>query len=356
MLAIVVAACGTTSTRTVDTPRFYGYEMSGSTTLDREEPPVPPEKAVAALATNRRVAFVPPDSCLDMRAADSSTAVDRRVLRMQCGVTMSELEREAERAGFEVVTWQSLKGGARPLDSAKEQRIDLLFEVNELDVVEEHDRASSIEFNYVTGEGPATGKLLPLQVTARENSLCEAYHAKSAPQIGGLTSVLDIKMVQVTNGSVLWSYRHVEDARADEASTVIRFPVRAEQKVRTRRPWWPWVVVAIGIGIAAGAGEPAIGGGIAAAGVVTALVLPKKTSPVGEPVPEPMTSVLCQRPHIADVGPVAERPAETRSSTFRRHSKIDAKDALEEQRRILIKRSVAVFMKQLTSARSVPRR
>src|SRR5262245_13086891 len=205
ILAAVATACGTTSTRTVDTSRFYGYEMSGSTTLDREPPPIAPDKAVAALASQRRVAFVPPDSCLDMRAADSSTAVDRRVLRMQCGVTMSELEREAERAGFEVVTWQSLKGGARPLDAAKEQRIDLLFEVNELDVIEEHDRASSVEFHYVAGD-IGGGKLDPLQVTARENGLCEAYHAKAAPSIGGLTSVLDIKMVQVSNGAVLWSY------------------------------------------------------------------------------------------------------------------------------------------------------
>ena len=47
---------------------------------------------------------------------------------MQCGVTMSELEREAEKVGFDVVTWQSLKGGSRkPLDQAKELKIELLF-------------------------------------------------------------------------------------------------------------------------------------------------------------------------------------------------------------------------------------
>src|SRR5215467_13621189 len=146
--ALAVAACGSIAMQQVDTTRYYAYTVASETSLDREEPPVPPAKTIAAINKLKRVAFVPPDSCLDMRAADTSTTVEKRVLRMQCGVTMSELEREAARVGFDIVTWQSLKGGQKPLDQAREQNIDLLFEINELDVIEEHTRSSAMEFRY----------------------------------------------------------------------------------------------------------------------------------------------------------------------------------------------------------------
>jgi len=343
--SIVATACSTTSTKTIATTRFYGYTVVSTTSLDREGPPAPPEKARTAIAKLRRVAFVPPDSCLDMRAADTSTTVEKRVLRMQCGVTMSELEREAERVGFDIVTWQSLKGGQKPLDQAREQNIELLFEVNELDVIEEHTRASSMEFRYFTGDGP--GPAEPLDVSEDDNEACKAYHAKNAPRISGLTSVLDLKMVQVSTGSVLWSYRHVENARAEDATALVRFPVNATQTYKTRRPWWPWLVVGAG-GILVAVGQPLPGviiGGLGFAGV---LLLPKHTEAVGEPAYEPVSAVLCRRPHVVDK-PVADaRPAaKKRSASFRSETKIDARDAVEERRRELIKKSVGMFMVQL---------
>ena len=342
------AGCGTTFTKTIPTQRYYGYTAQQSSSLDHEPPPSPPEKATAAIQKGKRVAFVPPDTCLDMRAADTSTTVDKRVLRMQCGVTMSELEREAEKVGFDVVTWQSLKGASKPLDQAKEQKIDLLFEVNELDVIEESDRAESSEFRYFYGEG--NGPVQPLKVTSADNQACKAYHAQNAPKVNGMTSVLDIKMVQVNTGSVLWSYRNVENSKTEDASSLIRFQVNARQDYTTRRPWWPWIVIAAGIGIAAGA-DPAVGAGIAAAGAVALLVIPKSTSAEGAPQYEPVSAVLCRRPHIVEQGPPVAKPRETTSDTFRSDEKIHNKDYAEEHRRELIKISVQVFMKQLTSGR-----
>lgn len=349
VLAVLALACGSTSVRQVQTNRYYGYMVSASASLDREPPPTPPEKAVSALKKLKRVAFVPPDMCLDMRAGDTSSTVDKRVLRMQCGVTMSELEREAERVGFDVVTWQSLKG-SRPLDQAKEQKIELLFEVNELDVVEDRDRAESQEFKYFSGEG--NNPPAPLQVTAADNDTCKAYHAQNAPKISGLTSVLDIKMVQVANGSVLWSYRHEENARADVASSLIRFPVAGRQTFKTARPWWPWLIVLGGVGLIAAGVEPvALGAGVAGAGVIALLIVGKKTKPVGTPEYEPVSAVLCRKPHIQDVpvrAPVVT--AEVKSSSFKSETKTNTKDPLEERRRELIKKSVQIFMKQLASA------
>jgi len=290
--------------------------------------------------------------CLDMRAGETSTTVDKRVLRMQCGVTMSELEREAEHAGFDVVTWQSLKGGTRPLETAKEQKIDLLFEVNELDVVEEGNRSSSLEFKYFTGEG--NGPPQPLQVTAEDNEACKAYHAKYAPQISGMTSVLDIKMVQVTNGSVLWSYRHEENMRASDATGLVKFAVNGKQTYNTARPWWPWAIVGGGVVIAAAA-DPVVGSVIAGIGVVAALIVGKKTTPVGAPLLEPVSSVLCRRPQIVDNPQVPAAPkGPVMSDTFREESRVTSKDFAEERRRDLIKKSVAIFMAQLTKGGKPP--
>ncbi|MBL0219111.1 MAG: hypothetical protein IPQ07_35230 [Myxococcales bacterium] len=341
--------CGSTSVRTIGTQRYYGYTSTATASLDREAPPDAPPKATEAIKKFKRVAFVPPDTCLDMRAADTSSTVDKRVIRMQCGVTMSELEREAEKVGFDVVTWQSLKGASKPLDQAKEQKIDLLFEVNELDVIEEFDRAESSEFRYFIGEG--NQPLKPLQVTAQDNAACKAYHAKNAPKISGMTSVLDLKMVQVSTGSVLWSYRHVENTQADDASSLIRFQVNARQQYTTRRPWWPWLIIAAGIGIAGGAQQPAIGAGVAAAGVVALLVMGKSTNKDGGPEYEGVSQVLCRRPHVVDAPVPSGPPREVRSDTFREDTRHDARDATEEKRRTLIKASVQIFMKQLTAVR-----
>jgi hypothetical protein len=347
---LLMVGCGSTQLRVVPTPRYYGYSVAADSSLGREAPPSAPAKATTALQKMKRVAFVPPDMCLDMRAGDTSTTVDKRVLRMQCGVTMSELEREAEKAGFDVVTWQSLKGGTRPLEQAKEQKIDLLFEVNELDVIDEGDSNSSMEFRYFWGEGANPPQ--PLQVTPADNEACKAYHARNAPKASRMTSVLDIKMVQVSNGSVLWSYRHEEDMKAADATGLVKFGVSASQQFKTSRPWWPWLLVLGGVVlIAAIPDAPVVGLAVAGGGVIAALVVGKKTSPIGQPVYESPQQVLCRRPHMM---PAAPRPAgptgPTMSDTFREESRTTTKDFVEERRRELIKRSVMTFMKQLTGA------
>lgn len=348
LVSVVVSmGCGSTRVDTIPTQRYFAYTVAGQSSLDREPPPQAPGKAVAAIKKLKRVAFVPPDTCLDMRAADTSTTVDKRVLRMECGVTMSEMEREAEKVGFDVVTWQSLKGGSRPLEQAKELKIELLFEVNELDVIAESNRSSSVEFSYFYGEG--AGPVQPLQVTEADNEACKAYHARAAPGVSGMTSVLDLKMVQVSNASVLWSYRHVENATAAAASSLIRFPINASQEMRTSKPWWPWLIFAAGLTLLAVIPEePLPGAVVAGSGLGLALFWPRSTKPVGEAMYEPVSAVLCRRPHIQDrpvpVGP----PRPVVSNTFRSETKVNNKDFAEERRRMLIKKSVQIFMKQLT--------
>ncbi len=155
-------------------------------------------------------------------------------------------------------------------------------------------------------------------------------------------------MVQVSNGSVLWSYRHEENMRAAEATGLVKFPVMARQTFRTSRPWWPWLIVAAGVVVAAAA-EPTVGLVIVGVGVLAALVTGKKTSAEGGKVFEPVSAVLCRRAHIVDRPPPMQGPVgPVTSDTFREETRTSAKDHTEERRRELIKRSVSIFMTQLT--------
>jgi hypothetical protein len=59
--------------------------------------------------------------------------------------------------------------------------------------------------------------------------------------------------------------------------------------------------------------------------------------------------VLCRRAHIVDrPPPVAGPVGPVTSDTFREESRTSTKDYTEERRRELIKRSVNIFMTQLT--------
>src|ERR1700704_1993649 len=117
-----LAACAHTTT--------YGYQsMFDKQFLGNEEPEPPLVEARHLLAGARTVAFYPPDTCLNATPTESQ---QDKVLRARCGVLLSKLERDAERAGYEVVSWVNLRGTQRPIDYARDAKVDVLFEINEL--------------------------------------------------------------------------------------------------------------------------------------------------------------------------------------------------------------------------------
>src|SRR5688500_18397198 len=84
----------------------YGYQYQlQQQFLGGEEPEAPPVEARQLLASAKVVAFYPPDSCVN---ADPSQGAKRlQELRASCGTLMSKLERGAQAAGYEVVSWQN---------------------------------------------------------------------------------------------------------------------------------------------------------------------------------------------------------------------------------------------------------
>jgi hypothetical protein len=346
LLVLGLVGCGATEMRRVNTGYYYGYQMASETKLDTEPATPPTRKAIEALSRFKRVAFVPPDTCLDMRAGDTSTTVDKRVLRMQCGVTMSELEREAANADFEVVTWQSLKGLGKPLDQAREQKIDLLFEVNELDVVTEGDYTSTMEFRYFKIAPDGSAK--PMQVTEQDNEACKRYQDRAMPTVRDMSAVLDIKMVQVSNGSVLWSYRSTQSDSTIGGSPMVRFAAGGVQRITARRPWWPLLVILAGVGLAVNE-APEVGGGAIVGGGLWYLFQSKSVSkgPVTMETPE---TVLCRRAHfVPPPVPVAASGPQT-SDRFVSSTSTRTKDEGEEHRRRLIKASVHQYMQTLVNS------
>lgn len=155
------------------------------------------------LASARTVAFYPPDYCINV---DKEDVARSRTLRANCGVLLSSLERAAENAGYEVVSWQNLRGSQRPIDYAREAKVDVLFEINEFDFGAVNDKklARTMEYTKYPTDGASSPFSPPPDVDAR----CQQYAAarRKVTDVAKI-GVIDIKTVSVADGRNRWRYR-----------------------------------------------------------------------------------------------------------------------------------------------------
>ena len=122
LVLVVTAGCAQYAT--------YGYQYRVAQHFDAGAEPDPiSAEARQLLATAHTVAFYPPDYCVNSESGEHKA----KDLRATCGVLLSTLERAAEQAGFEVLSWQNLRGSKRPIDFAREANVDVLFEINEFE-------------------------------------------------------------------------------------------------------------------------------------------------------------------------------------------------------------------------------
>lgn len=207
-----LVACGHTST--------YGYQSTfDKQFLGSEESEPPPVEARQLLAGARTVAFYPPDTCLNTTPTETQ---QDKVLRARCGVLLSKLERDAERAGYEVVSWVNLRGNQRPIDYAREAKVDVLFEINELSP--QRIKASESRRKLAFFERNDSGADHDLDVSTVVGQRCHEWAKQSdKDKVAGLKSTLDIKTVSVADGRARWHYRKTVSASVDEQSPKIRF-------------------------------------------------------------------------------------------------------------------------------------
>lgn len=223
-------------------PTTYGYQYRLTQQFSGgEEPELPAVEARQLLEKATTVAFYPPDSCLN---ADTNV-VNRKLqeLRANCGVLMSTLERAAQRAGYEVLSWQNLRGG-RAIDFAREGKVDVLFEINEFQItaLTEDSVERNLRFFEVHGDGNET----PLMVASTVGGKCEAYAAKKTHQrTVAATGSIDIKTVEVADGRDRWHYRKTRERQFAGDFPKVTFTGKGKRH-------WAWRVLG-GFGVASAA-------------------------------------------------------------------------------------------------------
>jgi hypothetical protein len=188
--------------------------------LGLSEDPTPPSvEARRLLQSAKTVAFYPPQGCLNTEMVNlgaNSVEERRRMqeLRASCGVLMSSLERAAESAGYEVLSWQNLNGQKRPIEYAREANVDVLFEINAF--TPEQLDASQVKHTLSFFEATDANalELTVNPVTARR---CKNDADTSIKlQIAGYTGTIDIKTVSVVDGRDRWHYRRVKQVPVAE--------------------------------------------------------------------------------------------------------------------------------------------
>jgi hypothetical protein len=204
-----MVACAKSST--------YGYQYRVDQQLAGGEDPEPaPVEARRLLAGARTVAFYPPDRCVNT----TEKAESEKEFRANCGALLSLLERAAERAGYEVVSWVNLRGSSRPIDYAREAKVDVLFEINEVaaDEVKDVDAKRTLTF-FDRNEGIDS----PLNVSNGVAQRCRDWSRRDPAMSAGYVATIDIKTVSVSDGRARWHYRKTLSQPTGMESPKVRF-------------------------------------------------------------------------------------------------------------------------------------
>lgn len=198
------------------TPRYYGVAIQA----DRSALSAPIDKrsdvlsatAKSALKSPRRVAFLPPDQCVNTSASPTSAETKENFIGMDCGVLMAKLETSVAQAGYEVISWQVLRqgiSGANPIPEAKRLNVEVIFEVNQLSIDEKRSgliRATGLEFFSQESEIKRESVGVQGSTAQRCKGLVDK-HVKTLADQEDLAT-LAVKAVDVESGRALWYYQN----------------------------------------------------------------------------------------------------------------------------------------------------
>lgn len=172
------------------------------------------------LAKTRQVAISAPSSCTSETAASrtGTAAASGAILKTDCGVEMSELERALTRAGYSVASWRSVSAlvgpvsrpNMTPTEAAAKLGAQVLFQVNSLEkITAEPARNARWERRFyvsdaLASQGPPA--LLSNQESAELRPMIEAIEGDS---LKGMRqgAMLDINAINVSTGQTMWFYR-----------------------------------------------------------------------------------------------------------------------------------------------------
>jgi hypothetical protein len=219
-LACAAAAAGCTphSKTYLYTPH-YDVQATG------EDPDVPSVEARRLLATAKVIGFYPPDRCVNT----TDKAEEEKQFRASCGTVLTELETAAQKAGYEVETWVNLRStdNRRAIDYAREAKVDVLFEINEMTVDKIQADANidrTLSFSDRTDHGDVSFN--PSPGLAQRCFGWSKTH-DSLPSFGDIATI-DIKAVSVADGRARWHYKKSKVNRRDAAPASERFVGKTE--------------------------------------------------------------------------------------------------------------------------------
>jgi hypothetical protein len=163
---------------------------------------------------------------------------------------MSDLETEASRAGFQVVSWQTLRYHAQPIEAARANHVDILFEVNELtyDYTPEQIYAlTDMRFFQRAKSRSDPAQPVVLQDVKTTGDRCHRGF-KSGLQ-NTVAAVLDVKMVGVSDSRVHWAYSAAKvDEPSQDRSFSRTWTVSPLPDSGSELTTWGPVVVGLGLG------------------------------------------------------------------------------------------------------------
>lgn len=217
--ALSMASCTYTKT--------FGYTPQYQVQVTDEEPEVATAEARRLLASATTIAFYAPDRCVNT----SDKAEEEKQFRASCGVLLTYLELEAKKAGYDVVSWQNVRSDigsrGRTLDYARELKVDVLFEINEISDEKIHPDTNvnrSLSFFDRTDHGD-----VPFNPSPGVLQRCYNWstHHDQMPTFGDVATI-DIKATSVADGRSRWQYRKSKVFRDEAAAPSERFVGRTQ--------------------------------------------------------------------------------------------------------------------------------
>jgi len=191
-----------------------------------------------------KIGLFPPDSCVTTAVSPGGTTAENRIV-MECGVLMSGLETRLARAGYQVVSWQTLKPrggpvGGSAVDRAREFNIDILFEIDQLSRGSRETGAfqySGMSFNQQTTEFDR----VPVQVGAEVAERCKAFVGQGSGPRTEKYATLAVKAVHARSGQALWYYTKsvTESLAATEGKSATHYFSAAPHAELITPPWSP---------------------------------------------------------------------------------------------------------------------
>ena len=184
----------------------YAYQVhAADVAAHTEGPDAPAAETKQMLANARIVAFFPPDPC-----------------DAHCAQLVGNLEKSAEHAGYQVVSWQNLRGPKRPIDFAREANVDVLFQIDRIDSGTQTETPDARTLTFTADDAP-------LQVSPELAQTCREFstHAEP-PHVVARTATLAVQVLSVGDGVTRWRYQRTVAQPVSTPYTPISFTGKGE--------------------------------------------------------------------------------------------------------------------------------